>query len=719
MRRLGLALLLFGSLLRAPALLLGQIVSGAVTDEQGEPLYAVRVICPSDSTRGTFTDLSGRFQLELGGCGDTLCFYYPGLEPRCVAAEGGANSPIVLKGSALSLREVMVTARDPISEKFSVAKLERLEIYQYPVSAGDPLRAIIILPASTNPDETADPALRGSSADRSRVLLNGIPIRSPVRNGQINGLGNFSLFNTELVEKMYVYASNPPLTISNAGAGAVDIQTRSALERSSIQIAASLASVGMLVEQKIKNIGFVQGFTNRQFSDGFLALNPGATRLLRRFGNADVGLNIRLHTGKKSYVQSYNYAIDEFYRVRSNLLAFQDDLSAGKFRWFSANNYVRSLPKGHLRFSYLYDFNRQYFDYGNMQARQRTLIQYYALDYKQHIGDNVSLQTGVCHNHSRYLFNSWLPQSFFNLSDASAVYRWDSTLVLPNPEFYLYADYEGSPQWSATVAYRAGIPVVTGQQWYHSYQVGFRYKPCDNHRLLVGAGRYHNYSTPRLFAGAFHLLNSTQLALDYEWAWSKKLRLTAAVYFKDEVGFQQENFSPPVDKARAWGIEWAMRVHPTERIEVSVANTFLRRRLFVEEYSFPASNSFPYFVKAFFQYYHPTLGNTSITLITRPGQFYTPVIGADFDPVLGVYVPRFEADVNSARYDKYVNVSLSWSKYIPLGKRSIVVFVAINNLFNRFNPATEWYSQDYSQRFFDSYQVRTVYFGAVAAFWRS
>jgi len=58
-----------------------------------------------------------------------------------------------------------------------------------PVSQGDPLKAITILPASTTTNETANPSLRGSSADRTRVILNGVPIYKPVRASQLNNQG--------------------------------------------------------------------------------------------------------------------------------------------------------------------------------------------------------------------------------------------------------------------------------------------------------------------------------------------------------------------------------------------------------------------------------------------------------------------------------------------------------------------------------------------------
>ena len=102
------------------------------------------------------------------------------------------------------LKEIILVVKDPISEKFSVEKLGKMDIYLNPASNADPLKVISVLPASTNVEETANPSLRGGSADRSRVYLNGSPILNPVRFGRDNGLGNFSLFNTEIIDKQYV-----------------------------------------------------------------------------------------------------------------------------------------------------------------------------------------------------------------------------------------------------------------------------------------------------------------------------------------------------------------------------------------------------------------------------------------------------------------------------------------------------------------------------------
>ena len=193
-----------------------------------------------------------------------------------------------------NLSEVIIVGKDPISEQYSVIKLNKLDVYLNPVSNADPLKAITILPSSTNTEETANPTLRGGSADRSRVYVNGSPVLNPVRNGRDNGLGNFSLFNTELIKKQYVYASNPPLSFGNSSAGLVEIETNDKIESDNIQVSTALSNFGILLNKKISSQNFIQLYGNYQFDNLFINLNKNSLENLNNFSSIDIGLNSRI-----------------------------------------------------------------------------------------------------------------------------------------------------------------------------------------------------------------------------------------------------------------------------------------------------------------------------------------------------------------------------------------------------------------------------------------
>ncbi|WP_116496234.1 carboxypeptidase-like regulatory domain-containing protein [Balneicella halophila] len=203
-------------------------LKGKVVDKKGQPIFAVNIYKKTQSELGTSTNFDGNFNLQLKESTGILVFSFIGYQTKEVKLSSDLTNKsmtIVLKEDSQTLREVIIKAKDPISQKFSVTKIKKLDIYFNPVAQADGLKAITLMPASTTIDETANPSLRGTSPDRTRVILNGVPVYTPVRSSQLNNQGFFSLFSTEVIDKEYVYASNPPLTYGNSSAGLVEIQT--------------------------------------------------------------------------------------------------------------------------------------------------------------------------------------------------------------------------------------------------------------------------------------------------------------------------------------------------------------------------------------------------------------------------------------------------------------------------------------------------------------
>jgi hypothetical protein len=688
-------------------------IRGQVLDKSGEPLFGVSITCPAAPTVGTASDFSGLFQLQAPeGC-DTICFAYIGFKRVCLPA-ADVRQPdfqIRLEDESHTLNEVSIHADDPISNKFSVVKLEKLDIYQNPVAAGDPLKAITLLPASTNADETADPALRGSAADRSRVVLNGVPIRSPVRNGQVNGLGNFSLFNNEIIQKLYVYASNPPLTFGNTSAGLVEVETNKELDDSQLQMSAGLAGTGALLSKKGSGGNFFQVYGNYQFAEGFLGLNRANMPNLIDFGTKDGGFHWKLKTGKRSYLQSFTYAIDEFYRARSNLFTYDGVIDAGKTRFFTINNWNVVYEKSQLRLSSLLDKSDQQFRFGNLRSDLKNTTQYYAVDYRLFLPRNWNVQFGANYNNWKYGMNNVLSEFYYAVAPSAPVVRQDTVLQTHNPETYAYVNREFR-QWTVSMGLRCNIPESAGGLFYLSRQVSVKYEPDNRHRLLLSGGKYYNYSTPSLIQPAIYLLNSDQAALDY-YLTLKKFRLSGAVFYKKESGQYVEADLFRFNLVRTFGLELMVKKKMLRFFEVVVSNTFLDQQISSGEISYRSASDFRYFTKISLQYENAAVLTAGLTYITRPGRFYTPVVGSGYRHELSAFEPVYDSGLNTAQYGAYRNLSFSGSRYFPMRRNALVLFLSISNILNHKNQASDRYNVDYSIRSFDYYQLRTVYFGGV------
>lgn len=306
-----------------------------------------------------------------------------------------SNDSLFESKDTAELKNVIIVSKNPIAEKFSVIKIEKLDIYFNPLSKGDPLNAIQILPASTNTDETANPVLRGGTADRSRVYLNGSAVLNPVRNAQNTGLGNFSLLNTEIINKEYVYASNPPLIYSNSSAGLVEIETNKKLDYDNIQVSVALSNIGLMLNKRINKKIFFQAYGNRQFSDLLKKVNNKQLSNLEHFSSTDFGLNTRINLNENLSLNTYNYFIIEKYASQGYYLNYKGITEAQQKRYFSINNIDYWKGRSKIRFSSMYDYSNKGYQFGLIDSRPIYYLLSASLSHKYAASNSITLQYGV------------------------------------------------------------------------------------------------------------------------------------------------------------------------------------------------------------------------------------------------------------------------------------------------------------------------------------
>ena len=82
------------------------VISGTVTDEQGEPLIGVSVLV-KESKAGVSTDIDGKYSVSASK-GQTISFTYIGMVPQEIKVGAGKVIDVVLKQTAESLDEVVV-----------------------------------------------------------------------------------------------------------------------------------------------------------------------------------------------------------------------------------------------------------------------------------------------------------------------------------------------------------------------------------------------------------------------------------------------------------------------------------------------------------------------------------------------------------------------------------------------------------------------------------
>lgn len=708
-----------------PLSIFGQTqISGEVIDEEGAAVFAANVYWKSNPQSGTTSDLDGSFLLVVPDVAtpDTLIVSFIGFrEWATPSSEISKTEPVTiqLETEASALQTVYVEASKSISEEFAVAQLKKLDIYLNPVSAADPLKAITLLASSTNTDESANPSLRGSSFARSRVVLNGVPVINPVRNSQINGLGNFSLFNTELIAFQNVYPGNPPIIYGNASAGLVEIETREDLQKNKYQATVSLANLGVFASQKLGKKTFVQAYGNYQFPDAFLQLNGKSFGGLKDFGAKDYGINFHSQLGEQWSVNIFNYGIDEAYRITQNLFNYEGEALSGRWRNFTVANLRFQAETYWLSFNQGVDWSESDYSFGNLTSDKSEAQYYSSVNYKQFLTPELSIQSGAAYESGKTDFFNRSPVYYFALSPEAP--SAEQTVNLRNEilEGYLYLKWEISKLLTWSGGTRKNWP-LKGQVHYWSGQSSARLNLSDAHSFILGGGYYHNFSVPSFYDVNYQLLSSSQLALEYFFK-KGNWDIQVAGFYKKEKGDVRLLPGEPLSTRREIiGAEiradWVWK----ERFKLTLANTFLHAQITNGQQSFRAQNDFDYFFKAVASYTHPKLGALAISCVQRPGLFYTPVIGGQFVEAADTYEPIYSTQTNSAQLDFYSTLDLNYSKMIQLrGTSNMIVYATLSNILDRTNQRNPLYNNNYETIVaYDRYQRRSFYIGMLFSLYK-
>lgn len=690
-------------------------IRGKVTDRKGEPILAANVYLKNEPDKGTASDMNGNFILRcqhLDLENDTLIVSFLGLKTKNIwmgMMDVTQEIAVVMEEDQQMLVEVVVKANPSLSREFSVKEVSRFDIYNTPSSAGDALKMVTVLPSSTNVSESANTELRGSSGDMSRVMLNEVPVYKPVRNSQINGIGNFSLFNSEMIEEQNVYGSNPPLVYGNSTAGLIEIGTIRKLTSRETSLSLSLANIGFLHSQPIKEKSFFQIYGNYQFSDPYLWVNT-KNEDINKFSSEDIGFNFHTEISDRLAMNLYSYFINEKYEANDYSYSFSGKVEADKKRNFNVLNLKYKLSKGFVSINNGTDFSKEDFEFGNILSKQKSYFVYSNFDFKYYFTPSWNLQAGVSHEFSKLNYQSQFPKYYFAIKPNDPHYQFDNGISNHNFEFYLYNRLQMFDRLTIGLGVRKNIP-VKGQMGYWSYQMNLKYILNDNNSLLASFGKYNGYAIPYYNTQEFTPISTQQFSLEYLFTKSD-FHIQLAIYHKREN--LNESFPETDTSERLLKKIWGAEVNISQKLgdfTGTLSYTYLNSRFRKEGCWYNSSNRMNYFIKAFFSYFHEKAGTFSLSCLSRPGLYYSPVVDSELTEA-GIYKPLY-GDYNKSKYSGYCSLDFSYNKMFTLKKSNLILFFTINNILDIKNESTIMYNDDYSRILGYKYYNRQAFYAGV------
>lgn len=686
-------------------------IKGKVTDKDGSPLAYVSVESLKDSLVYQ-TDSLGIFTIPVKDLTPVKAqFSLLGYKVFIKEILPKRENVIVMIEESNLIEEISIIR--PYKE-YTAVSLSKFDIYTNPNANADALNAIQIYPYSTNVDETANPSFRGSEADKSKVFINGVPINNPVRNSQINGVGNFSILNTELVESMDVYPGNPPLNYGNSSAGLMDIKTARKVN-DNLQIQLSLAGIGGMVNRNIGENSFIQIYGNHQFSKPFLKVNQKAMAFLRDFKNSDFGVNFRTNFSNKGFFNIYGYFLSEDSELISSINFNKGINYPSKQRAFAIANIFSPLSDHFsLQAHTGIDFNNQNFLFNTIDANTKFNF-FYSSSKITYRKNNLLLESGLELQILKSELKGTYPFFYYDNQENSLKDSISQAISNPLLESFLIGSYQ-LEKFKFSIGLRKDIPLA-GNSYssdYLSYQSMVKWNLDDKNHFQLAAGKYHNISEPNFLYFRQNLQSSDQLSIEYIYN-SKNFKLNLASYIKHENGLSNNSYEfleGNVNKRKIVGAELGIEWQLLPSIKWITSFSRLRSEIILDNESYLGSNNLPYFIKNA-AVYSKKRWSLSLASLNRTGTRFTKVIGGNLRPDINSYEPIYDIVFNNNQLSSYNRVDFSISKLIPINGNVLTTYFSVNNILNTHNERNVIYNHNFTNNEFEYFNGRFFYFGTV------
>ena len=679
-------------------------ISGKVTDQSsGEALIGANIFLKSDLSKGTVTDLDGQFELDIASLADTLLISYLGYEALEFNLHNIKNTKIEIQliPAAAAMKEVVIKAKKIIAKEFIVQEISKLEVYLNPSAKADALLAVQSLPYASSPDETANISLRGSPASETGIFLNGVPMHDAVRLDQTNGVGQFSIFNTQMIKSVQVFPSNPPLELGAATSGAVVLNTEDKIMDKATSINLTMVGAGAFLSRKLGKKTSLAAYTNLTTHRMIKKINPVAFEQIKSFHGEDIGAYLIHQLSKKSVLKVFNFTLLEGYEYQGEEESLFQSFTQKKDRNISVANYYYQWDNAKLEFNQGFNISKAHYGVGNINHNIKNVDYFGALNI-HYFKEKWSLKSGLSFNYHQIDAHGTLPIYDHAYGTQHPSFEYDTIASVNLPELFLYAKYHLTKK----ITLGLGTRNFLGNKELDSYwnnQINLNYQLTDEHRLTFSIGNYNKYLLPGAETQEVRLKSSFQYALDYEYK-KEGWKINIAAYRK------QTNFGEI--KNPIYGAEvYLSSQQGAFKWNASLAH--IRSKIEIAEISYPSSFDFGYFVRANARY--DLLGWIEINLAyqLREGKYFVPVIGSRFHELTQTYIPQYANIEAGTRLPSYQKLDIGFSKILVAGEGSVILFLNLNNIFDNKNISHYNYNLDYSKQLPSYYNRRVLFVGGV------
>lgn len=695
--------------------LYAQRIEGIVTDKSNNPIPLTNIWIVR-TNEGCVSDDVGKFNMVVDSLfkTDSITFSCIGYKTKTISINKLELEHIRLQliEDDMTLQEVVVMIKKPINEEFSISQLSQMDVLNNPSASADILKAMKILPITTNIDEGVMPSLRGSASELSRIVFNNIPILNPIKKSMdSNGKGNFSIFNTGIVKQENIYASTPPIVYGNSTSGIIEIETVEQIQDKNLNVTTGLSGVNILTAIPFKNKkNFIQLFGNYNFSEAFLAINKSAFQnRLKSFIDKDIGVYANWSIDNNNKISIYNYVNKESGDYQLQLFNIDSLSTQSKLRLINILNYSYIKNNKVLKIDLGNDYEKSELNYGNLKYLPAYHSFYVNTSFKLYKNSNT-YQFGLINDYSKsYSRNSRIPMYYYALRPENPTIALNNNITNHNLEFYNYSKFRINSRLLLGLGVKYIRSIINKQNYYTDFFT-VRYSSFNSkHSLLFSYGDYNGYILPSQFIFEYLNQKSRQMSLEYGYK-LPKYELKIALFNKNEKGVIFLNHSDISDKRRISGMEIFMK-YTQDNFELYSSYSYLHSKSYWNDVSYKSHNNMGYNIKIMATYKYLKIGKFAMSYSIHPGSLYTPICDAEYNDIISAYEPSFSTRLNTKRLSNYNRLDINIEVPLFIRKKNMLLFFSVTNILNSHNERDIVYNTNYSQSTKSYYDGRIVYFG--------
>jgi ferric enterobactin receptor len=463
---------------------------GRVTNATATENIVSATIYISNSSIGTYSDEQGNFDIEIpaGFLQEKLMIQFLGYEQKAyrIAELEYEFMLIPLSESPLLIEEILIVNREkPIRSKafdnsISLTK-NQLSDLTAGLAGSDLARQLQLLPGiNASNDASADIKIRGSNADETLLILDGMPIYHAN-----HFYGIFSAINTAYLEEVNLYKNIFPIQYGGKTGGVVEMLSANEVSdtfKLNTEVNLLTASLNTAIPISPKSMFYFAGRTTYtdvsnsnfySFADQQEAVSEVETfrgKVLRFSNNPnfkfnDINAKYALELNAKNNLQLNFYSSADRFSNKYN----REAINSGNFQLQLVNEEKESWDNLAANFNYQTIFNEQLALSTNFHYTKYHNAAFSAFNFKgnnpnaisfgyqqnneiQDLGADIHLTSGQSNRNLKAGISFTRHQILYRFIENDTESLFENTLI---SEFSPYAEYKFSPLKQLTI--QAGI----------------------------------------------------------------------------------------------------------------------------------------------------------------------------------------------------------------------------------------------------------------------